>query len=102
MRSFPGTEERVESGAIQFGDDWPGLFLRGDDAFGLALNMKTVWHTLDKLYEGKKMPFELILAFLQLSGVHDDIMNDVAVGDMFKGELHDLVRARMTAPSTGG
>jgi len=24
---------RVESGTIQFGDDWPGIVLRGDHAF---------------------------------------------------------------------
>lgn len=30
-------EERVESGLIQFGDDdWPGLFIRGDDALFLV------------------------------------------------------------------
>jgi hypothetical protein len=29
-------EGRVESGAVQFGDDWPGLFIRGDNAFMLT------------------------------------------------------------------
>ena len=43
MRKFPHEEERVESGAIRFGDDWPGLWLRGDDAFGHSLNIRTVW-----------------------------------------------------------
>jgi hypothetical protein len=28
---------RVETGAVQFGDDWPGLFLRGDSAHSLML-----------------------------------------------------------------
>ena len=23
---------RVETGAVQFGDDWPGVFIRGDNA----------------------------------------------------------------------
>jgi hypothetical protein len=27
---------RVETGAVQFGDDWPGLFVRGDQALHLA------------------------------------------------------------------
>jgi hypothetical protein len=26
---------RVETGAVQFGDDWPGLFVRGDNARSL-------------------------------------------------------------------
>jgi hypothetical protein len=28
---------RVETGAVQFGPDWPGLFLRGDNAHSLML-----------------------------------------------------------------
>lgn len=27
---------RVESGPVQFGEDWPGVFLRGDDAVMVA------------------------------------------------------------------
>jgi hypothetical protein len=33
---IPVTDLRVESGPLRFGDDWPGLFLRGDDALGIA------------------------------------------------------------------
>lgn len=25
-------EERIETGVVQFGDDWPGVFIRGDNA----------------------------------------------------------------------
>jgi hypothetical protein len=32
----PPDGERVEDGAVQFGNDWPGLFLRGDYAIHLA------------------------------------------------------------------
>lgn len=32
VRRFPAEETRVESGPIMFGDDWPGLFMRGKDA----------------------------------------------------------------------
>lgn len=32
VRTFPSQEERVETGAIRFGTDWPGLFIRGDNA----------------------------------------------------------------------
>jgi hypothetical protein len=40
-RKFDEQEERVESGPIQFGNDWPGLFLRGDAAlyYGFLLGM---------------------------------------------------------------
>ncbi len=36
LRTLPAVEGRVETGAIQFGGDWPGLFIRGDDAMGLV------------------------------------------------------------------
>jgi len=32
----PADGERVETGPVQFGDDWPGLFIRGDHALYLA------------------------------------------------------------------
>jgi hypothetical protein len=31
---------RVETGAVQFGDDWPGLFLRGDDCLALLNDIR--------------------------------------------------------------
>lgn len=35
----PEGGKRVETGALQIGDDWPGLFIRGDEAIGLAANI---------------------------------------------------------------
>lgn len=37
------TEERVETGPVQFGDDWPGVFIRGDNAnyYGFTLQQAT-------------------------------------------------------------
>ena len=29
--------ERVETGPVQFGDDWPGVFIRGDNAGYLSM-----------------------------------------------------------------
>ena len=39
LRKLPAAEPRVESGPVQFGDDWPGVFLRGDNAcwYGFVL-----------------------------------------------------------------
>ncbi|MFL5900939.1 MAG: YegP family protein [Solirubrobacterales bacterium] len=31
---------RIESGPVQFGDDWPGLWLRGDSCFAYALALR--------------------------------------------------------------
>lgn len=38
-------EPRVETGVMKFGDDWPGVFIRGDDAFACAEALQTL---LDK------------------------------------------------------
>ena len=39
VQQFPAPPglPRVETGAVQFGDDWPGLFIRGDDTNCLML-----------------------------------------------------------------
>jgi len=33
---------RVETGPVQFGDDWPGVFLRGDNAVGYGQLLREV------------------------------------------------------------
>lgn len=40
--TLPATENRIETGAIRFGDDWPGVFIRGDDAAYYALTIDTL------------------------------------------------------------
>lgn len=42
IRVFPKQDIRVESGQIQFGDDWPGIFLRGDTAYAYALSLSSI------------------------------------------------------------
>jgi hypothetical protein len=37
IRKLPAVDQRVETGPVQFGDDWPGVFIRGDNAFGLCM-----------------------------------------------------------------
>ena len=34
---LPGNSGETPTGAMQFQSDWPGLFVRGDDAIGLML-----------------------------------------------------------------
>lgn len=36
IRKLPAVERRVETGPVQFGDDWPGIFIRGDNALWLC------------------------------------------------------------------
>ena len=80
MRIFPEQTERVESGPIQFGNDWPGLFLRGDDAFGHSLNILMVWQYLKERYKKENMPLELHLAMMGLASVFDMVQDEVVVG----------------------
>lgn len=42
MRKLPEQEPRIETGPIQFGDDWPGLFIRGDNAFYFAMSIQAL------------------------------------------------------------
>jgi hypothetical protein len=50
-RTLPAQAVRVETGAVQFGDDWPGVFIRGDNALyfaymlDLAMNGNDDWLT---------------------------------------------------------
>jgi hypothetical protein len=42
---LPQVTDRIESGPLQFGEDWPGLYLRGDSALGYAQSLSAA---LDK------------------------------------------------------
>lgn len=53
IRELPAVPQgqRVESGATAFGNDWPGLFLRGDDCIGYSLNLEQVLGDYERLLE---------------------------------------------------
>lgn len=40
--SVPDDAPRIETGLIQFGKDWPGAFIRGDDSFFFAGNLRAL------------------------------------------------------------
>jgi hypothetical protein len=46
MLPAPVELTRVETGAVQFGDDWPGLFIRGDNAHSLLMAVRRLWESL--------------------------------------------------------
>lgn len=63
VRLLPSPEDggRVETGPVQFGDDWPGIFIRGDNAAYYAMTLRSVLETggtvlergmLESLYDG--------------------------------------------------
>lgn len=40
VRRFPAEAERVETGPVMFGDDWPGVFIRGDNARYFSVQLR--------------------------------------------------------------
>jgi hypothetical protein len=42
MTKIPHTGPRIETGPIQFGDDWPGVFIRGDNALYFAEQLRVI------------------------------------------------------------
>lgn len=34
--------ERAETGPMRFGNDWPGIYIRGDNALGMAADLKAI------------------------------------------------------------
>lgn len=62
-------EHRVETGAVQFGDDWPGLFIRGDDAAYMRFILEGIANDL----ENKPIASDFLAQFIEI------IENDVRV-----------------------
>jgi hypothetical protein len=44
----PFERVRIETGMLQFEGDWPGLFVRGDDAIGLMASVRAVLEFAEK------------------------------------------------------
>ena len=47
-RRAPPASGRPETGALKFGDDWPGLFIRGDTAMAYKGAIEQVLEVLEK------------------------------------------------------
>lgn len=72
----PGTGSRMSTGAIQFGEDWPGVFIRGDEAIGYGTMIDFLLSAAEQDEQfAKKYSAELIflprLAKLMFSCVDD-------------------------------
>lgn len=71
--------DRVETGATQFGDDWPGLFIRGDDAFALSLDIMTVRKWYEQLPEEVRKGSGVGMAIRGLADYEKLIQEEVVV-----------------------
>ena len=65
IRELPPQEERVETGVVRFQGDWPGIFIRGDNAFFLAGCIKQALEANPEMYFPTKMGLEGFLFILQ-------------------------------------
>jgi hypothetical protein len=63
---IPDGMTRVETGPLMFGDDWPGMFLRGDDALGYALYLDQAANRLEKADELGWMDAMFLRQFAEL------------------------------------
>lgn len=55
-RRLREADPRIETGVVQFGQDWPGVFIRGDNAYGMRVSLERVIDFVqDPVNEGKKL-----------------------------------------------
>jgi hypothetical protein len=55
IRKLPAAEERVETGAVQFGDDWAGTFIRGDVSHFYATCLEAVLSGTNDVFQRMAM-----------------------------------------------
>lgn len=61
-------DERPETGAMKFGEDWTGVFLRGDDAIPYALALRHLLELHPTVADDDTNP---VLATMVLKGLVD-------------------------------
>jgi hypothetical protein len=42
MQTLPDVQQRIETGPLKIGHDWPGVFIRGDEALGFSSALKAM------------------------------------------------------------
>lgn len=62
-----GPAPRAETGPMQFGDDWSGAFIRGDNAFHYAIELRAVLKTLGEDQQVQRMVLEGLASTLESS-----------------------------------
>lgn len=67
LRKLPEQKPRVETGPIRFGNDWPGLFIRGDNAISLAYNLAILGEAIET--SGIKLEGQAAITMLMLPGL---------------------------------
>lgn len=69
--------KRIENGALQINDDWPGLYLRGDDAImRLRPLLEWVLELIDDIDPRKERP---AIGFEAITQVYLDYIDEIKV-----------------------
>lgn len=70
--------ERLESGPVQCGDDWPGIFVRGDDAARFSQSLHMFFQMLPEEFKGSIPAHQAMLVekFLQ-KNMRSELKDDV-------------------------
>lgn len=76
--------QRPETGPMCFGDDWPGTFIRGDNAFGYALALEAAIKGLSPAWKDSNAFTEINLEGLL------DVLRSSKVGDQGEFETQQL------------
>jgi len=69
---YPEGQQRIESGPIQFNDDWPGYFLRGDNAAQLIHSWQIIKENLPD-----DLKHRLTLSILSIDSYMDNIQKSI-------------------------
>ena len=72
MLPVPVDMTRVETGPIQFGDDWPGTYFRGDNAGWYGMLLKNLLDTVEQSIKDGKMEYS-ILELCTLRGLQTNL-----------------------------
>jgi hypothetical protein len=71
---FPGGSGAIPTGALQFQNDWPGLFLRGDTAISHLAHIRNLQERL------KNHPDSVVsISLIMLGQIADIIERDIVV-----------------------
>jgi len=60
------THQRQDTGPIQFGDDWPGMFIRGDEALAYALDIEEAAEQIEQGDQASRLDAQRLRAFAQV------------------------------------
>jgi hypothetical protein len=63
--------ERLETGILQPKDDWPGIFIRGDDALMYAHHLQSLFAALEARAKSGAISPEDAFAWVRLSELAD-------------------------------